>query len=136
LERVLRDLERRGTGAWQRYAAQVTPETSPEILAALSTDPSARSTVLTIRRLAESVRLLRERQIPSADDIAEFDAAVAQLRAAWATLDVASLNEDVVAFLRAANSNRGASLSLLTSPVQSWLAERHLESHYVIRPLA
>lgn len=134
VERVLRDLERRAAGAWQRYTLQVTPETSQEILAALSSDPSARSTVLTIRRLSESVRKLRERPLPTAEDIAHFDAAVAELRSAWSTLDVASLNEDVVDFLRAANSDQGAPLSLLTAAVQSWLAERHLESHYVIRP--
>lgn len=134
VERVLRELERRAAGDWQRYTAQVTPETSQEILAALAADPFARSTVLTIRRFAESVRRLRERQIPTAEDIADFDTAVAELRAAWSTLDVASLSDDVVAFLRAANSDRGAALSLLTASVQSWLAERHLESHYVIRP--
>lgn len=134
VERALKDIERRAASAWQRYTAQVTPETSPEILGALATDRSARSTVLSIRRLAEVIRSLRERIIPNADDIAAFDDAVSNLRAAWATLDVASLSEDVVAFLRAANSDRGASLSQLTGPVQTWLAERSLESHYVIRP--
>jgi ubiquinone biosynthesis protein UbiJ len=89
---------------------------------------------MSIRRLAEVIRSLRERTIPNTDDIAAFDDAVSNLRAAWATLDVASLNDDVVAFLRAANSDRGASLSQLTGPVQTWLAERRLESHYVIRP--
>lgn len=134
VERALKDLERRAASAWQRYTAQVTPETSAEILGALAADPSARSTVVSIRRLAEVIRSLRERTIPSTDDIAAFDDAVSQLRAAWATLDVASLNDDVVAFLRAANSDRGALLSQLTGPVQMWLAERNLESHYVIRP--
>lgn len=134
VDRLLRDLERRATGAWERYTVQATPETSQEILSALASDPSARSTVLTIQRLAESVRRLRERPIPTAGEITKFDAAVAELRAAWSTLDVASLTEDVVAFLRAANSDRGAPLASLTAPVQAWLAERHLESHYVIRP--
>ena len=134
VERVLADVERRASSSWKRYTAQMTPETSQAILSALSADRSARSTVITIRRLADSVNRLRERQIPTADQIAEFDKAVSDLRAAWATLDVASLNTDVVGFLRAANSDRGASLSLLTEPVQNWLMERHLDSHYVIRP--
>lgn len=134
VERALKDIERRAASAWQRYTAQVTPETSAEILSALAADPSARSTVLSIRRLAEVIRSLRERTVPNSDDIEAFDDAVSNLRAAWATLDVASLNDDVVAFLRAANSDRGALLSQLTGPVQTWLAERNLESHYVIRP--
>lgn len=134
VERALKDIERRAASAWRRYTAQVTPETSAEILGALAADPSARSTVLSIRRLAEVIRSLRERAIPDADDIRAFDDAVSNLRAAWSTLDVASLNDEVVAFLRAANSDRGASLSQLTGPVQAWLAERNVESHYVIRP--
>lgn len=134
VDRALKELERRATSTWQRYTAQVTPETSQEILAALASDPSARSTVLTIRRLAESVRRLRDRPIPTPDELVEFDTAVADLRTAWSTLDVASLNEEVVSFLRAANSDRGAALALLTEPVRTWLAERHLESHYAIRP--
>lgn len=134
VDRALRELERRAAGAWQRYTVQVTPETSQEILAALASDPSARTTVIAIRRLAESVRRLRDRQVPTPDELAEFDTAVADLRAAWSTLDVASLNDEVVAFLRAANSDRGAALALLTEPVRTWLAERHLESHYAIRP--
>lgn len=134
VDRVLKDVERRAASTWQRYTAQVTPETSAEILAALEADPAARSTVQTIRRLAELVRGLRGRSIPNGDEIIAFDSAVSDLRAAWATLDVASLNNDVVAFLRAANSDRGASLAQLTAPVQTWLAERHLEAHYVIRP--
>lgn len=134
IDRALRELERRSTGAWQRYTAQGTPETSEEILAALASDPSARTTVIAIRRLAESVRRLRDRQVPTPNEVAEFDTAVADLRAAWSNLDVASLNDDVVAFLRAANADRGAELALLTEPVRMWLAERHLESHYAIRP--
>lgn len=134
VDRALKDIERRAASAWQRYTAQVTPETSAEILGALATDPSARSAVLSIRRLAERIRSLRERTVPNTDDIAAFDDAVSNLRAVWATLDVATLNEDVLAFLRAANSDRGASLAQLTGPVHVWLAERNLEAHYVIRP--
>ena len=134
VDKTLREIERRVTGSWQRYIAQVTPETSPEILDALASDPTARTTVLTIRRLAETIRRLRERQVPTAEEISEFEEAVVDLRKAWSTLDVASLNEEVVAFLRAANSDSGAPISLLTPSVISWLAQRDLWSHYTIRP--
>jgi hypothetical protein len=133
-EKAVQELESRATGTWQRYTAQSTPETSGEILAALSSDPRARSTVVTIRRLGEAVRRLRDRPVPSADEIREYDRDTASLREAWMTLDVAGLNEETLAFLRAANSDHGAALSLLTPTVRAWLSQRSLESHYTIRP--
>lgn len=134
IEKAVRELERRATGMWQRYTAQSTPETSSEVLTALASDPRARSTVITIRRLAETIRRLRDVAVPTTGEIGEFNGAAAELRAAWATLDVAGLNDEVVAFLRAANSNEGAALSLLTPIVREWLAERKVEGHYSIRP--
>jgi hypothetical protein len=134
VEKAVRELERRSTDAWQRYVAQTTPETSDEVLAALAADPRARSTVLRIRRLSETLRRLRDRPLPTVDEVAEFDTETAALRSAWATLDVASLNDEIVAFLRAANSDRGAPLGLLTTSVIEWLEQRSAASHYVIRP--
>jgi hypothetical protein len=134
IEKAVREIERRTTTAWQTYAAQATPETSKEILDALADDPRARVTVIKIKRLAETTRRLREKAIPSIDEIREFDDATAELREAWSTLDVASLNEEIVAFLRAANSERGADLELLTSTVLDWLDQRDAKDHYAIRP--
>jgi hypothetical protein len=64
----------------------------------------------------------------------EFDKTTAELRSAWSTLDVAGLSEEVVTFLRAANSDDGAQLELLTVRVREWLEQRGAASHYVIRP--
>jgi hypothetical protein len=128
------ELERRATGAWQRYAAQKTPEISGEVLAALEGDPRAGSTVVRIIRLSETLRRLRDRPIPNVEELEEFDTTAAQLRNAWSTLDVASLSEEIVAFLREANSEQGAPLELLTIPVREWLEQRGVASHYVIRP--
>jgi hypothetical protein len=128
------ELERRATGAWQRYAAQRTPDISGEVLAALEGDPRAGSTVVRIIRLSETLRRLRECPIPNVAELEEFDRTAAQLRNAWSTLDVASLSEEIVAFLRAANSEQGAPLELLTIPVREWLEQRGAASHYVIRP--
>ena len=72
--------------------------------------------------------------IPSPEELDEFDEATAQLRSAWSVLDVASLSEEIVAFLRAANSAQGAPLDSLTEQVREWLEQRGAASHYVIRP--
>jgi hypothetical protein len=133
-ETAVREIERQTTAAWQRYIAHVTPDTPAAILAALQADPHARSTVRTIEGLAQSINRLRERSIPTVDELTEFDTAVADLRTAWATLDVASLNDEIVTFLREANGDHGAALRLLTSTVVDWLEQRDVVTRYVIRP--
>jgi hypothetical protein len=135
-DKAVRELERQATGMWQRYAAQKMPDISVEVLAALEDDPRAGSTVVRIEHLAEGLFRLRERPIPSPGELGEFDEATAQLRSAWATLDVASLSEEIVAFVRAVNSAQGAPLDSLTLEVREWLEQRGVASHYVIRPAA
>lgn len=134
VSKAVRELEHRATASWQQYRAQNIPEVSGEVLAALADDPRARLTVAKIRTLIQKLRAISERSIPSLEDVTEFDAATGELRRVWATLDVASLNDEVVAFLRAANSDRGAPLGLLTTSVTEWLEQRGAASHYVIRP--
>ncbi len=133
-DKAIRELERQATGMWQRYAGQKTPNISVEVLAALEDDPRAGSTVARIEHLAERLLRLRDRPIPSPEELNEFDDATAQLRSAWVTLDVASLSEEIVAFVRAANGERGAPLDSLTTPVREWLEQRGAASRYVIRP--
>ena len=133
-DKAMRELERRATGAWQRYTAQKMPDISAEVLTALEDDPRAGSTVARIIRLSEGLRRLRDRPIPSPEVLNEFDEAAAQIRSAWSTLDVANLSEEIVAFLRAANSAQGAPLDSLTGQVHEWLEQRGAAGHYVIRP--
>jgi hypothetical protein len=64
----------------------------------------------------------------------QFDEATAQLRSAWSVLDVANLSEEIVAFLRAANSAQGAPLDSLTEQVREWLEQRGAAGYYVVRP--
>jgi hypothetical protein len=119
---------------WQHYTALKTPDISAEVLTALEDDPRAGSTVARMVRLSEGLRRLRDRLIPTPDEQNEFDEAAAQLRSAWSVLDVASLNEEIVAFLRAANGTQGAPLDSLTTLVREWLKQRGAATHYVIRP--
>jgi hypothetical protein len=129
-DKAMRELERRATGAWQRYTAQKMPDISVDVLTALEDDP----TVARIIRLSEGLRRLRDRPIPSTEVLNQFDEATAQLRSAWSVLDVANLSEEIVAFLRAANSAQGAPLDSLTEQVREWLEQRGAAGHYVIRP--
>jgi hypothetical protein len=129
-DKAMRELERRATGAWQRYTAEKMPDISADILTALEDDP----TVAKIINLSEGLRRLRDRPIPSPDVMYQFDEATAQLRSAWSVLDVANLSEEIVAFLRAANSAQGAPLDSLTEQVREWLEQRGAAGYYVIRP--
>lgn len=134
VQRAVAELEAAANLLWQRYTTSLTPETSDDVLAALEADADARSTVRQIRRLGDSLARLRERVVPTREEIAEYAAAAAEIREAWATLDVASLDPEVVSFLRGANGDRGAPLASLTPTVSAWLQERGASGHYVIRP--
>jgi hypothetical protein len=132
--RALRDLDAHTAGLWQRYVTHHAPDTSAEVLEALANDPRARVAVIRIRRLSDQLKQLRERTVPSTSDIEALDTAAAELHETWATLDVESLDPEVVSFLRAANSERGASVTALSPRVLSWLEERGASDHYVIKP--
>jgi hypothetical protein len=133
-DKAMRELERRVTGAWQRYTAQKMPDISADVLTALEDDPRAGWTVSRITHLSEGLRRLRDRPIPSSEVLNQFDEATTQIRNAWSALDVANLSEEIVAFLRDANSAQGAPLDSLTEQVREWLEQRGAAGHYVIRP--
>jgi hypothetical protein len=132
--RAVADLESQASQLWQRYVAHHAPHTSNEILEALTNDSRARVAVIRIRRLADLLSSLRDRTVPSSEDIDSFDQAARELHEAWATLDVETIDPQVVAFLRAANSDSGAPISTLTSDVLRWLEERGATDQYVIKP--
>lgn len=134
VENAVREFEQRTAAAWQRYAAKTIPEVSDEVLTALQDDPRGGSTVAKIRRLSDKLGRLRDRTIPTAEELSDFDEANAEVRSAWSTLDAESLDDNVLAFLRAANSDHGAPLELLTTAVLEWLEQRAATRHYVIRP--
>lgn len=132
--RAIADLESHASQLWQRYALHHAPQTSVEILEALANDPGARVAVIRIRRLTDRLASLRDRTIPSTDDIETFDGAARELHEAWATLDVEGIDAEVVSFLRAANSDQGAAIGSLTPVVIGWLEERGAINQYVVKP--
>lgn len=132
--RALSDLDAQTAGLWQRYVTHHAPDTSAEVLEALANDPRARVAVIRIRRLSDQLKQLRARTVPSTTDIEAFDTAAGELHETWATLDVESLDPEVVSFLRAANSQRGAAVTALSPRVLAWLEERGASDHYVIKP--
>jgi hypothetical protein len=134
VDKAIRELERQAASDWQRYAARRAPETSSEVLAALAADPQAGKAVARIGRLSDTISRLRERHVPTPEELDQFDAAAAEIRSAWSTLDVMSLSDEVAAFLRAANSDRGAPLGLLTTSVLDWLQQRNAVDRYTILP--
>lgn len=132
--RAVADIESQASALWQRYVVQHAPQTSNEILEALANDSKARVAVIRIRRLAGQLAASRDLNVPSGEDIATFDNAAKDLHETWATLDVETIDREVVAFLRAANSDRGAPIVSLTADVLRWLHDRGAAQQYVVRP--
>jgi hypothetical protein len=132
--RVVGELETQASGLWLRFMAQHSTQTSREVLEALANDPGTRSAVLRIERLANQLGAIRERTVPSEDDIVAFLRASGELRDVWSTLNVDGIDPEVVAFLRSANSSRGAPIAALTANVLAWLEQRGVSGQYVVRP--
>lgn len=138
----IRDLATRAVAAseniaadqWRRYSSEQVPLVPSDVLEALKHDARARRTVSVILRISAEIDRLRSLTIPGPDEIEAFDGAAQELRDAWASLDVANIDAEVLAFLRATN-DRGAPLGLLTEAVLSWLSARDAIDSYVIRPV-
>lgn len=138
----IRDLAGRAVAAsetaaadlWRRYSSAQVPVVPNDLLEALRYDARARPTISGIVRISAEIDRLRSVTIPAPDEIEAFDRAAQELRDAWASLDVANIDAEVLAFLRATN-DRGAPLGLLTEAVLSWLSARDAIDSYVIRPV-
>lgn len=133
-ERVVAQSEARAQNAWRDYLTRTSPDINTELLDVLDADPQAAATVQQIRDLSRKLRVFADLPLPTAEQIVQYDAAVADLRSAWSTLDLSGLDDEIVAFLRAANGELGAALTTLTPGVMAWLSERGLIDYYVIRP--
>lgn len=135
-ERAVEQIEAQAHTAWCAYLAQTSPDVDTELLEVLNADPQAAVTVERIGVLSKIVRGFAELALPTAEEVDQYDAMVADLQSAWSMLDLSSLDDETVAFLRAANGEHGAALTALTPAVLAWLGERGLTDHYVIRPNA
>jgi hypothetical protein len=135
-EKAVGQAETQAQSAWRTYLARTSPDIDTDLLDVLNSDPQAGVTVQQIGVLANIVRGFAELPLPTAEQIDQYDTMVADLQSVWSTIDLSSLDDEIVAFLRAANGELGAALSTLTPAVLAWLRERGLADHYVIRPNA
>lgn len=134
VEKAVGQGETRARDAWRTYLTRTSPDVDTDLLDVLRVDPAAATTVERVETLSRIVDGFAAIPLPTADEVAQYDAMVADLRAAWSTLDLSSLDDEVVDFLREANGERGAALSGLTPAVLAWLTDRGLVTNYVVRP--
>jgi hypothetical protein len=132
-EKAVGQAEAQAQGVWRTYLAATASDIDTDLLDVLGSDPKIASAVQQIGVLANIVRGFAEMSLPTVEQIDQYDTMVADLKSVWSTIDLSSLDDEIVAFLRAANGDLGAALNTLTPAVQAWLGERGLAGHYVIR---
>lgn len=135
-ETAVGQIEAQAQNAWRTYLDRTSPDIDTDLLDVLNSDPQAAATVQRIGVLSNVVRGFAELPLPTAEQVDQYDSMVADLQSAWSTIDLSSLDDEIVGFLRAANGDHGAALTALTPAVLAWLGERGLAEHYVIRPNA
>lgn len=117
--------------AWQSYLTRNLPSLNSDLLNVLWKVDAFQPTIHKIRQL--NIQINRD-VIPKYQE--QFDHAerlIQQLNDTWNTLNAENFPEDVLKFLRAAGSNTGASLDLLTPTVETWIKEHHLSNTLRIR---
>lgn len=136
MDKAVAQAEAQAQTAWRSYLTRTSPDIDTDLIEALGADPQAAATVNQIVVLSNIVRGFTELALPTAEQIDQYDLVVADLQTVWSTIDLSSLDDEIVAFLRAANGEHGAAVTTLTPAVLAWLGERGLIDHYVIRPNA
>lgn len=133
LVRILEPLEKSQAEAWRNYAAERLRTFPEELLSILQKIPTFAPTVNEVRNRATALSQ-KSKILPRSTE--EFDAFLRALRdidEVWRRLGSDNVPSEVVAFLREAVSQRGASLDLLTDSVRTWLTSHQVNSAFRIR---
>lgn len=124
------ELEGYFKAAWIDYKRQRIPNTNDELLKLLSRIETFKSTVQTIQRLLNQLKVI---DFPKdTRQFEQIDQAINDLTVAWNSLKSNEVPETVLTFLRAA-ATHGATIDLLTPEVQGWLNEHGIGRFFYIR---
>jgi DNA repair exonuclease SbcCD ATPase subunit len=126
LRRILED-------GWHRYVREHAPGQDEEVLDVLGRIPDFEAPVQRIRK--QTKRLLEKKQtLPrTKEDLDAVHELCQSVEKAWQSIGSGDLSEDVIAFIKAAASQSGASLDLLTSGVRDWLEQEGLTESFAVR---
>jgi hypothetical protein len=133
LLRLLEPLEKSQAEVWTSYATEKLRTLPEELLSILQKIPAFAPTVLEVRNRATALAQKSRTPPRSAEEFAAFQRALEEIDAAWRRLGSDNVPPEVVAFLREAVSQRGASLELLTDSVRAWLVSHKVNPSFRIR---
>lgn len=119
--------------AWVIFFKNQVPYVDNGLLARYQESGQFKDKILNICRLLDVANRYKGSPPATKEELDDFLAQSKALRDECSELQEANLPEDVLAFFRAANSTRGASLSLLTSSVSEWLREHGMFETFRIR---
>jgi hypothetical protein len=118
---------------WTEWAQAKVPKIGADVLAVLGAVPGMASKITKVRMDLESADRLSANLPMTPAEVAQFDRAVDQARAAWQELTGDGVPKEVLEFLRVAAQGPGAKLEQMTPLVEAWLRSHGLLASLRIR---
>jgi hypothetical protein len=119
--------------AWRNHVSDSLPRVGGDLVPVLAQVPALKARVERFRGLQAAARSKADSLPTSAADFEALAQAAEACREAWQALDAEDIPAGVTRFLRAATSDSGASLDLLSSEVAAWLQAQNLAASFKIR---
>ena len=107
--------------SWKQYVETKNPVINEELLNVLSRINAFKSTVEKVRKLNSKIEEMKSTLPENQSDIDNFLSIIHSLNETWQKLGSDNVPGEVLEFLKAAVSPRGADLNLLTDEVRVWL---------------
>ena len=119
--------------AWRQHVRDHAPGQDEEVLDVLGRIPDFEKPVQRIRTQASRLERKKETLPRTEEDLQAIHALSESIGEAWQSIGSGELSDDVLAFLKAAASQSGASLDLLTPGVRDWLEREGLTESFAVR---
>jgi hypothetical protein len=127
------DAARQATeNTWNQYVSRVRPTINKDQLKEAELQDAFKLTVQKLESSTTSADRISRKPPANEDEFAALEAAWEEIRDLIEELPAAASDPAIREFLKAANSQRGASLDLLTDAVRQWLADNETTDRYRI----
>lgn len=139
MTRTLNSFAKKGSAAaeatWEQYMPKARPIVDTNQLAQAEDQEDFKTVALKLRNRAKYAEEIGKKPPANEEDFVEIESAWDDIRGMISELPEIARDPKVQEFLKAANSQGGASIDLLTDEVREWLHENNIAEKYRITTL-